>query len=33
MKKRGKLKETIWRVAVIIVALSMVLGMAMPFFR
>jgi hypothetical protein len=33
MKKRTKLKDIIWKISIIIVALSMVLGMVLPFFR
>jgi len=32
MKNRTKFRERVWRVAVIIVAISMVLGMTLPFF-
>jgi len=31
MKKRGKFKEIIWKATVIIVSLSMILAMVLPF--
>ncbi len=33
MKKRGRVKDIVWKVSIIIVAVSMVLGMVLPFFR
>lgn len=33
MKNRSKAKEAVWRIAVVIVAVSMVLGMVLPFLR